>query len=229
MGAGAAGLGALTMLPSASAFNIRTSNPLNYYGDDQNNPNFSVQPDGTLKADSINANNEFTDPNGTKHTGELADSNDVSNIQSSSDVTVTDTSVGTLNDGEILKNNSGTLTGTTINVSSLDSINNIKKIKSGSTTVSGGGQSSRVLDSYSKSSPENTFLINACTDPTKYSSFKISGSQYGVTNPGRESQLEGNVGYKIDAIESENAYDIRMTNMHRDAQKINYVIYEVST
>lgn len=53
MGVGAAGFGALAMLPSASAFNIRTSNPLKYFGDDQDNPNFSVQPDGTLQTQSI--------------------------------------------------------------------------------------------------------------------------------------------------------------------------------
>ncbi len=50
------------MLPSASAFNIRTSNPLQYFGNDQNNPNFSVSPDGTLKADSISADTSLNIP-----------------------------------------------------------------------------------------------------------------------------------------------------------------------
>lgn len=53
LGTGAAGFGALAMIPGSSAFNIRTSNPLNYYGDNQTNPNFSVQPDGTLQAQSV--------------------------------------------------------------------------------------------------------------------------------------------------------------------------------
>lgn len=56
IGTGVAGLGALTILPSASAFNIRTSNSLKYFGDNQDNPNFSVQPDGTLETQSINSN-----------------------------------------------------------------------------------------------------------------------------------------------------------------------------
>lgn len=57
IGTGAAGLGALAMIPGSSAFNIRTSNPLNYYGNNQNNPNFSVQPDGTLQTQSISTDN----------------------------------------------------------------------------------------------------------------------------------------------------------------------------
>lgn len=55
LGVGAAGLSAISLMPSASAFNIRTSNPFQYFGDNQTDPNFSVQPNGSLDTDTINA------------------------------------------------------------------------------------------------------------------------------------------------------------------------------
>ena len=75
-GLSVAGLGALSMFPSTSALNIRTSNSLNYFGNDQSNPNFSVQPDGSLEADSLKATSEIVDGSGTSHTGQLADDGD---------------------------------------------------------------------------------------------------------------------------------------------------------
>jgi len=66
------------------------------------------EPDGTfetLEADSI------TDGADVSHSDELADAADVSPIQSSSDVTVTDAQAGTLSDGEFLQNSGGSLTG----------------------------------------------------------------------------------------------------------------------
>lgn len=56
VGAAGIGAGALAFLPSASAFNIRTSNPLNYYGDNQDSPNFSVSSSGTVQAESVDVN-----------------------------------------------------------------------------------------------------------------------------------------------------------------------------
>lgn len=54
IGVGAAGLGAMALLPSASAFNIRTSNPLQYFGSGSSNPDFEVQTDGSMSVNSIN-------------------------------------------------------------------------------------------------------------------------------------------------------------------------------
>ncbi len=55
MGTGAAGLGALAMLPSTSAFNIRSNNPLEYYNSSsQENPNFSVDTTGKIDAEQAN-------------------------------------------------------------------------------------------------------------------------------------------------------------------------------
>lgn len=42
-GFGMMGIGALAMIPGSSAFNVRTSNPLQYFGQSQDNPDFSVQ------------------------------------------------------------------------------------------------------------------------------------------------------------------------------------------
>lgn len=61
-----------------------------------------------LEADTI------TDGADVSHTGELADSSDVSAIQSSGDVTVTDTQPGAVSDQEFLKNEGGNLTGGTV-------------------------------------------------------------------------------------------------------------------
>lgn len=55
VGLGTAGLSAAALVPSASAFNIRTSNPLKYFNSSTStDPNFSVQTDGSLDAKSIN-------------------------------------------------------------------------------------------------------------------------------------------------------------------------------
>jgi hypothetical protein len=62
----------------------------------------------TLEAETI------TDGADVSHTGELADLADVSPIQSSSDVVVTDTQVGTLADGEFLQNSGGSLAGAAV-------------------------------------------------------------------------------------------------------------------
>jgi hypothetical protein len=62
----------------------------------------------TLGADTI------TDGADVSHSNELADADDLSPIQSSGDVTVTDTQAGKLNDGEFLTNSGGNLTGGTV-------------------------------------------------------------------------------------------------------------------
>lgn len=58
--AGAMGLGAGTVafLPSAAAFNIKTSNPLQYYGGGSSQPDFSVSSSGLVEASSMNISGE---------------------------------------------------------------------------------------------------------------------------------------------------------------------------
>jgi len=69
--------------------------------------------DDALSAATLEAGT-ITDGANVSHSDELADATDVSPIQSSSDVTVTDTQTGTVNDQEFLKNEGGILTGGTV-------------------------------------------------------------------------------------------------------------------
>jgi len=91
--------GALSSLPDGVGVIDRANKVLIY--DDK----VSV---ATLEADAI------VDGSDVSHSGELADIADVSPIQSSSDITVTDTQVGTVGDGEFLTNSGGSLTGGTV-------------------------------------------------------------------------------------------------------------------
>lgn len=60
MSAGTAGIGAAAFLPMSSAFNIRTSNPLQYFNSSSStDPNFSVQSDGTLDSKVIKSNSMY--------------------------------------------------------------------------------------------------------------------------------------------------------------------------
>lgn len=70
----------------------------------------------TLEVDTI------TDGADVSHSGELADAADVSSIQSSNDVTVTDTQAGTVSDQEFLKNEGGNLTGASPPTFALDDL-----------------------------------------------------------------------------------------------------------
>jgi len=67
-----------------------------------------------LSPATLEASNSITDPSGTSHTVKLAASSDVSTIQSSGDVTVTETQPGSVNNGEFLTNSGGNLTGGTV-------------------------------------------------------------------------------------------------------------------
>lgn len=73
IGLGTAGLSAVALLPTASAFNIKTSNPLQYFNQSrESNPNFKVSPTGDITgnsadvgkviADSVEANKELQLP-----------------------------------------------------------------------------------------------------------------------------------------------------------------------
>jgi len=68
---------------------------------------------GSVTTDALESGT-ITDGADVSHNGELADAADVSSIQSSSDVVVTDTQVGTVGDGEFLQNSGGSLTGGTV-------------------------------------------------------------------------------------------------------------------
>lgn len=59
VGGGLVSLGAFSLLSSATAFNIRTSNALNYFSDDQENPEFSVNQTGSITANSLSVNNSY--------------------------------------------------------------------------------------------------------------------------------------------------------------------------
>jgi hypothetical protein len=86
-------------------------------------------------SDSISVNTleagTITDGADVSHSDELADASDLSPIQSSSDVVVTDTQVGTLEDGEFLQNSGGSLAGGT--VSAQGAFSNIDTFESNGT------------------------------------------------------------------------------------------------
>lgn len=57
LGLGAAGAGALTLLPSASAFNIKSSNPIQYFNSSRDsNPNFKINQTGDINARDADLN-----------------------------------------------------------------------------------------------------------------------------------------------------------------------------
>jgi len=78
------------------------------------NDTLTVSLTDSVSVNTLEAIDSITDPSGISHTDELADSTDISPIQSSGDVTVTDAQAGTLADGEFLKNNSGSLEGANV-------------------------------------------------------------------------------------------------------------------
>jgi len=82
---------------------------------DDTNDELTVSLDNSVSVSTLEAGT-ITDGANVSHSDELADAADVSSIQSSGDVVVTDTQVGTLADGEFLQNSGGSLVGGTVNV-----------------------------------------------------------------------------------------------------------------
>ena len=123
-GLGTAGLTAVSLLP-VSALDIKSDKGLQVYqeeteylditssGIEITNTDLNLKSNNITNINNLEVNNQLTDPSGTQHTGQLAEQTDISNIQTSSDITITNTNPGTLNDGQYLKNNAGTLTGDT--------------------------------------------------------------------------------------------------------------------
>jgi len=80
---------------------------------DDTNDTLTVSLSDSISVNTLEAS-EMIDGAAVSHTGELADLADVSSIQSSSGVVVTDTQAGTVSDQEFLKNEGGNLTGATV-------------------------------------------------------------------------------------------------------------------
>lgn len=91
MGGGAAGLGALAMLPSASAFSINPNNPLSFNNPGQSGTEFEVSPSG-----DITSLNSFNTGNPVQFQDQIKPKRDIKDDQ---DVTVYDRPNKTIGDG----------------------------------------------------------------------------------------------------------------------------------
>jgi len=186
-GLGTAGLAAISLLP-ASALDIKDSKGLQVYqkgteylditnsGIQITNTDLNLNSNNITNTNNLEVNNQLTDPSGTQHTGQLADTTDISNIQNSSDITITDTNPGTLSDGQYLKNNNGTLTGDTPSGVPKGAIimwsGSTTNIPTGWTLCDGNNENGQTVPDL-----RNKFIVGA-------------GDQYPVGNTGGQQQVQ---------------------------------------